>query len=435
MTRRIVIMGAAGRDFHVFNCCYRNDDRVRVVAFTATQIPYIDDRNYPAVLAGPAYPDGIPIHAEAELGELLDKEAVDEVVFSYSDVSHDYVEERRRLVESRGLKFSVFDVDATMLVSRRPVIAVCATRTGCGKSQTSRRIAAILLEHGKRVAVVRHPMPYGDLARQAVQRFASLDDLERHACTVEEREEYEPHLRRGSVVFAGVDYAAILAAAEQDADVIIWDGGNNDTPFFRPDLWITVTDPHRAGHELEYFPGDSNFRRADIILINKTDSAGKESVSAVADNARRENPAAVIIRAESRLAIPDPAAIRGKRVLVIEDGPTTTHGGMAFGAGVVAAERSGAAALVDPRPWAAGEIATTFAAYPDTGPLLPAMGYGAAQLADLENTINAVDCDLVLIATPIDLAKLVRIQHPQQTIGYSLAESGDELATAVLRVA
>ena len=424
-------MGAAGRDFHVFNCCYRDKADARVVAFTATQIPHIANRVYPPELAGPRYPGGIPIHSEDELCRLIEDESIDDVVFSYSDVSFEYVDERQRFVESCGATFSVFDVDRTMLDAGKPVVAVCATRTGCGKSQTSRRVAELLREQGKRVVVVRHPMPYGDLARQAVQRFASMADLDRHECTVEEREEYEPHLRRGVVVFAGVDYGAILAAAEQDADVIIWDGGNNDTPFYRPDIWITVTDPHRAGHELEYFPGATNFRRADIVLINKIDSASKEDVAIVEANARRENPGATIVHAASHLAIPDPTAIEGKRVLVIEDGPTTTHGGMTFGAGVIAAQRSGAAALVDPRPWAVGEIAATFSAYPDTGPLLPAMGYGAQQLADLAATVNAVDCDLVLIATPIDLARLIEIRHPQQTIAYSLAESGNALADAI----
>ena len=435
MTSNIVILGAAGRDFHVFNCCYRDNADVRVAAFTATQIPYIDDRAYPPILAGPRYPDGIPIRKEDELLEILQHEAADEVVFSYSDVSHRYVDERRRLVESAGVRFAVFDVDATMLTAGKPVIAVCATRTGCGKSQTSRRIAKLLLQQNKHVVAVRHPMPYGDLAQQVVQRFASRDDLDRHDCTVEEREEYEPFLRNGVTVYAGVDYAAILAQAEQEADVIIWDGGNNDTPFYKPDLWITVVDPHRAGDEIDYFPGDVNFRRADILLINKIDSASERDIALVEANAKRENPAATIVRAESRLVIPDAAAIAGKRVLAIEDGPTTTHGGMAFGAAVLAARRHGAQALVNPKQHAVGELAATFARYPDIGPLLPAMGYGEQQLHDLEATINATDCDLVLIATPVDLARLIRIDHPHQQRRYRLAEQGSALADAVTGVA
>ena len=424
VSSNILIMGAAGRDFHVFNCCYRDRPQFNVVAFTATQIPHIDDRQYPASLAGSQYPDGIPIHPEEELEELLRKHDVDEVVFAYSDVSLDYVDERRKKVEAHSIAFSTFDVDATMLRSSKPVVAVSATRTGCGKSQTSRRITQILSDRGKKTVAIRHPMPYGDLARQAVQRFASIDDLDLHDCTIEEREEYEPHLQNGIVVYAGIDYAAILAQAERDADVIVWDGGNNDTPFYEPDLWIVVTDPHRAGDGASYFPGHVNFERADVILINKIDSARKKDIETIEGNAARINPTARLARAESALDIPDPAAIAGKRVLAIEDGPTTTHGGMTFGAGVIAAQRSGAAELVDPRPWAVGEIAETFRAYPATGPLLPAMGYGDQQARDLEATINAVDCDLVLVATPIDLTRLINIKKPCQRIGYRLAENG-----------
>jgi predicted GTPase len=435
MTRRIVIMGAAGRDFHVFNCCYRNRPEYEVVAFTATQIPHIENRLYPSSLAGAQYPDGIPIRPEVELAMILRDHPIDEVIFAYSDVSHDYVDGRRELVESHGVNFSTFDVDATMLKSAKPVIAVCAVRTGCGKSQTSRRVAEILLDAGLRTVAIRHPMPYGDIAKQAVQRFATPEDLDRHECTVEEREEYEPHIEKGIVVYAGVDYAAILASAEKEADVIIWDGGNNDTPFYRPDLWITVTDPHRAGHELDYFPGHINFQRADLLLINKVDSAEPGDIDTIERNAATVNPNATIVRAASPLAVPDAAAIKGKRVLAIEDGPTTTHGGMAFGAGVLAARRAGAAELVDPRPWAVGDIAETFKTYPDTGALLPAMGYGDAQVRDLETTVNAVDCDLVLIATPIDLTRLIRIDKPHQRIGYSLSEIGDGLTQAVTRAA
>lgn len=428
-------MGAAGRDFHVFNCCYRDDTEADVVAFTATQIPHIEDRRYPASLAGTRYPDGIRIYPEEELAKLVAEYGVDEVVFAYSDVTLEYVDERRKKVESLGAAFSTFDIDATMLPSRKPVIAVCAVRTGCGKSQTSRRITHILKDLGKKTVAIRHPMPYGDLAKQAVQRFATFDDLDLNECTIEEREEYEPHLRNGVIVYAGVDYAAIMAEAEKEAEVIIWDGGNNDTPFYRPDLWIAVTDPHRAGHELAYFPGTANFERADLILINKVDSAGEESIEIVEANARKVNPDAIVVRADSPLDVPDPAAIKGKRVLAIEDGPTTTHGGMQFGAGVLAAKQNGAGELVDPRPWAVGEIAETFANYPQTGPLLPAMGYGNMQIRDLEATVNAVDCDLVLIATPIDLTRLISIDKPVMRIGYRLEEHGSGLVDAVKRVA
>jgi len=434
VSRKIIIMGAAGRDFHVFNCCYRDKPDFDIVAFTATQIPHIDDRRYPAALAGAQYPDGIRIHPEEELDDLLKNNKVDEVVFAYSDVSLGYVDAHRKNVEARGVSFSTFDIDATMLPSSKPMIAVCAVRTGCGKSQTSRRVTHILKDLGKKTVAIRHPMPYGDLASQAVQRFATFDDLDLHECTIEEREEYEPHLRNGVIVYAGVDYAAILAEAEKEADVIIWDGGNNDTPFYQPDLWITVTDPHRAGHELEYFPGTANFERADLILINKVDSSEEDSIKIVEANAARINPNAVVVRANSPLDVPDPDAIKGKRVLAIEDGPTTTHGGMPFGAGILAARQNAVGELVDPRPWAVGEIADTFKKYPDTGPLLPAMGYGEAQIRDLEATVNAVDCDLVLIATPIDLTRLITIDKPSMRIGYRLAEEGNEFVDAVTRV-
>jgi len=432
VSRKVIIMGAAGRDFHVFNCCYRDRPEFDVVAFTAAQIPHIDDRRYPAELAGSLYPGGIPIEPEEELEDLVRKHAVDDVVFAYSDVSQAYVDERRKRAEAAGARFAPFDIDATMLESKKPVIAVTAIRTGCGKSQTSRRVAAILRDAGRNVVAIRHPMPYGNLAKQAVQRFATMEDLDRHDCTIEEREEYEPHIRTGVIVYAGVDYAAILAEAEKEADVIVWDGGNNDTPFYRPDLWITVTDPHRVGDELDYFPGTANFERADLILINKIDSATSEQVRAVETNIERVNPNAVVVKARSPLDVPDPKAIRGKRVLAVEDGPTTTHGGMPFGAGVLAARQNGAAEIVDPRRWATGEIRETFERYPKTGPLLPAMGYGEQQVADLEATINAVDCDLVLIATPIDLTHLVAIDKPHMRIGYRLEEEGGGLVRAVL---
>lgn len=434
MRRNIVIMGAAGRDFHVFNCMYRDDADVNVVAFTAAQIPHIEDRRYPPELAGPLYPDGIPIVPEEELDALLEAHDVDEVIFAYSDVSNDYVARHRRAVESRGIAFSTFDIDASMLPSRKPVIAITAVRTGCGKSQVARRITDILRDLGLKTVAVRHPMPYGELVRQAVQRFASYADLQHNACTIEEREEYEPHIANGVVVYAGADYGAILAAAEQEADVIVWDGGNNDTPFYKPDLWICVADPHRAGDELRYFPGTVNFARADVILIGKVGHADPAAIEQVRENAARINPAAKVLLRHSPLDIPDPAEIAGKRVLAIEDGPTTTHGGMPFGAGVLAATTSGAAELVDPRPFAVGEIAETFEKYPDIGDLLPAMGYGDAQIRDLEATVNSVDCDLVLVATPIDLTRLIEIDKPFMRIGYSLQPEDGQLAALVEKV-
>jgi len=431
MACNLIVMGAAGRDFHVFNCCYRDNANYRVVAFTAAQIPHIEDRSYPGSLAGALYPDGIPIIPEEELDGRLAGNDIDEVVFAYSDVDFDYIDERRKLVEARNVRFSLFDVDATMLPSNKPVIAISAVRTGCGKSQVSRRITHILRDIDKTAVAVRHPMPYGNLAKQAVQRFETYEDLERHECTIEEREEYEPHIKNGVVVYAGADYAAILEQAEQEADVIIWDGGNNDTPFYKPDLWITVADPYRAGHELEYFPGTENFARADMILINKVGQASTESIEQIEANARKINPNALVLRRDSTLNVPEPELISGKRVLAIEDGPTTTHGGMPFGAGVVAARLHGAAELVDPRSCAVGEIAETFEKYLDIGPLLPAMGYGDAQIRDLEATVDAVDCDLVLVATPIDLTRLIDIKKPHMHIGYRLASDDGALAEAV----
>ncbi|MGI9223582.1 MAG: cyclic 2,3-diphosphoglycerate synthase [Woeseiaceae bacterium] len=434
MSRRVIIMGAAGRDFHLFNCCYRDNADFEVLAFTATQIPHIDDRRYPASLSGALYPDGIPIHPEEELEDLLAGNRVDEVVFAYSDVHLDYVEERRQRVESHGVGFSTFDIDASMLPSSKPVIAISAVRTGCGKSQVSRRITDILRELGQKTVAIRHPMPYGDLARQAVQRFETYEDLKTHECTIEEREEYEPHIDNGVIVYAGADYGAILAEAEKEADVIVWDGGNNDTPFYKPDLWITVTDPHRAGHELEYFPGTVNFERADIILVSKIGYADEDKIQVIESNAARLNPNAMLIRRKSPLHVPDPDAITDKRVLVIEDGPTTTHGGMPFGAGVLAAMENHAGELVDPRPWAVGEIEETYRKYPDIGDLLPAMGYGDKQIRDLEATVNAVDCDLVLVATPIDLTRLIDIEKPTMRIGYSLPADDGTLTAAVKRL-
>ena len=431
--RRIIIMGAAGRDFHLFNCCYRDNPEFSVVAFTATQIPHIDDRRYPSSLAGPLYPDGVPIVAEEELDDLLSGNDIDEVVFAYSDVHLDYVDERRRTIEAQNVAFSTFDVEASMLPSKKPVIAITAVRTGCGKSQVARRIVDILKELGKKTVAIRHPMPYGDLRKQAVQRFATYEDLERHECTIEEREEYEPHIDNGAIVYAGVDYAAILAQAEEEADVIVWDGGNNDTPFYKPDLWIVVADPHRAGHELEYFPGTVNFERADLILIGKIGYADAANIKAIEENAKKINPGARIVLRKSPLHVPDPDSIRDKRVLVIEDGPTTTHGGMPFGAGILAATENHAGEIVDPRPWAVGEIAATFEKYPNIGDLLPAMGYGDAQIRDLEATVNAVECDLVLVATPIDLTRLIDIDKPYMRIGYSLPAEDGALTEAVSR--
>ncbi|MBT8103187.1 MAG: GTPase [Gammaproteobacteria bacterium] len=434
MSRKVIIMGAAGRDFHLFNCCYRDQPDIEVVAFTATQIPHIDDRRYPAALAGAMYPSGIPIYPEEDLDELLAGKDIDEVIFAYSDVHSDYVDERRKMVESRGVAFSTFDTDASMLQSTVPLIAITAVRTGCGKSQVSRRITDILRELGKKTVVIRHPMPYGDLTKQAVQRFETYKDLDSHDCTIEEREEYEPHINNGVIVYAGVDYAAILAEAEKEADVIVWDGGNNDTPFYKPDLWIVVTDPHRAGHELEYFPGTVNFERADIILIGKVGYADESNIKVIEANARRLNPDATVLRRNSPLHVPYPDAITDKRVLVIEDGPTTTHGGMPFGAGVLAAMENHAGELVDPRPWAVGEIAATFEQYPEIGDLLPAMGYGDNQIRDLEATVNAVDCDLVLVATPIDLTRLIDIEKAHMRIGYSLPPDDGALTEAVKRI-
>ncbi|MAE28256.1 MAG: GTPase [Planctomycetes bacterium] len=431
MSHNILIMGAAGKDFHVFNTCYRDNAAATVVAFTATQIPHIDDRRYPSSLAGPNYPEGIGIYPEEELEALIAEHAVDEVVFAYSDVNEDYLAVRRALVEGAGARFSLFDVDATMIRSSKPVIAVCAVRTGCGKSQTSRKVVSLLRERGLNTIAIRHPMPYGDLAKQAVQRFATLEDMVAHDCTIEEMEEYEPHITNGAVVYAGVDYGAILAEAEQEADVILWDGGNNDTPFYKPDLWITVADPHRPGHELNYFPGTENFTRADLILINKVDTAEEAGTLEIEANASRLNPEATLVRAASPVSVADPSAIAGKRVLVVEDGPTMTHGEMKFGAGTVAARKWGAAECVDPRPWAVGEIAQTYEKYPDIGDLLPAMGYGEGQMRDLEQTIAAADCDLVLVGTPIDLARIIEIDKPHMRVGYDLDEEGSALIEAV----
>jgi predicted GTPase len=421
---RILILGAGGRDFHNFNTVYRDREGVRVVAFTAAQIPHIENRVYPAALAGRLYPNGIPIRPEEEFEALVRDQRVHQVVFSYSDVSHDYVMHMASRSHAAGASFVMLGPRQTWLESRVPVVAVTAVRTGSGKSQTSRKVSRLLREMGNRVVVVRHPMPYGDLTRQRVQRFARYEDLAAADCTIEEREEYEPHLDGGSVVMAGVDYAEILAAAEREADVVLWDGGNNDFPFFKPGLWIVVADPLRAGHESSYHPGETNFRAADVIIINKVDSAEPAQVEAVRRAAAQLNPRATVIPARSPISLDDPKAVAGRRVLVIEDGPTTTHGEMGYGAGVVAARTHGAAAIVDPRPYAVGELAETYARYPRTGPLLPAMGYGERQLRDLEATIRATPCDLVLVATPIDLRRIITIDQPAQRVRYELDEQG-----------
>jgi predicted GTPase len=430
---RVLIMGAAGRDFHNFNVAFRGDDRSQVVAFTATQIPDIAGRRYPASLAGPGYPDGIPIYEEQELPRLVAELAVDQVVFAYSDVSHGYVMDRASAVLAAGADFRILGPDATMLASTRPVVAVTAVRTGAGKSQTTRAVVTALAEMGLRAAVVRHPMPYGDLEQQVVQRFATYADLDRHRVTIEEREEYEPHLDAGSVVFAGVDYGQILAAAEAEADVVVWDGGNNDFSFYRPDLTIVVLDPLRAGHELSYFAGQVNLRLADVAVINKIDSATPEQLAAVKDSLARLNPRAQVLEAESVITVPDPGAVRGRRVVVVEDGPTLTHGEMAFGAGYVAAQRFGAAEVVDPHPYAVRSIAATYARYPTTGPVLPAMGYGAAQIEDLEETLNATPADLVLVGTPIDLGRVLEVNKPSLRVSYELKVVGDTSLADVLR--
>lgn len=417
-------MGAAGRDFHNFNVLYRDDKSYEVVAFTATQIPDIFGRKYPAALAGKLYPKGIPIYDESELLPMIAKNKIDEVVFSYSDVPFDYVMTHACMVNAAGAAFSLVGGEPTMVKSKKPVVAVCAVRTGCGKSQTTRRVCEVLQSMGKKVVAIRHPMPYGDLAKQACQRFATYADLDKHKCTIEEREEYEPHIDKGIVVYAGVDYEMILREAEKEADVIIWDGGNNDMSFYKADLYITVVDPHRPGHELSYYPGLTNLKLADVIVINKIDSARPDGIEMVRENIRSVNPSARVVDAASPLEVDDIKAILGKRVLVVEDGPTLTHGEMEYGAGVVAAEKFGCAELVDPRPYTVGKITETFKKYPDVGPLLPAMGYSGQQIKDLEKTINAVKCDTVVIGTPIDLRKIVKIKKPTVRVLYSLQEIG-----------
>ncbi len=430
--RRVVIMGAAGRDFHNFNVIYRDNEDYEVVAFTATQIPDIDGRKYPAELAGKLYPNGIPIHAEADLPALIKENNIDDVVFSYSDVPHEYVMHRASEVIALGANFVMLSGPDTMVKSKLPVVAICAVRTGSGKSQTTRRVSEILKAAGKKIAAIRHPMPYGDLVAQKVQRFASLEDLKKHDCTIEEMEEYEPHINAGNIIYAGVDYEAILRQAEEEADVILWDGGNNDLPFYKADLLIVVADPLRAGHETTYHPGETNLLLADVVVINKIDSADPDDVTDLRDSIRERNPNAIIIEAASPIAVEDPELIRGKKALVIEDGPTLTHGEMTYGAGIVAAEKFGAVDVVDPREFTVGTITDTFEKYPEIGLLLPAMGYGEEQMKDLEETIAKTDCDVVIIGTPIDLRRVIKIDKPSVRVTYDLQEIGKPDLQSVL---
>lgn len=433
--KNVIIIGAAGRDFHNFNTCYRDNENYNVVAFTAAQIPDIFGRKYPKELAGKLYPDGIPVYNEEDLAGLITKYNVDDCVFSYSDVTYQKVMSVSAIVNAAGANFILLGPRDTMIKSTKPVIAVGAVRTGSGKSQTSRRIIEILMQKGLKVVAVRHPMPYGDLVAQKVQRFASVDDLEKHKCTIEEMEEYEPHVVRGNVIYAGVDYEAILREAENDSsgcDIIVWDGGNNDFPFYKPDLMVTVTDPHRAGHELRYYPGEVTLRIADVVIINKIDSANPVDVETVRESIEQVNPSADVIDGASPIRVDNPELIRGKRVLVVEDGPTLTHGEMKIGAGIVAAKKYGASKLVDPRPFTVGKLSETFRLYPGIGTLLPAMGYGDEQLRDLESTINNSDCDSVIIATPIDLNRIIEIKKPSTRVYYDLQEIGEPNLTQIL---
>ena len=431
--KKVIIMGAAGRDFHNFNVYFRNNPSSKVVAFTATQIPDIEGRKYPAELAGKLYPKGIPIHSEADLTSLINEYKVDDVHFAYSDVAHEYVMNKASQVMAAGANFILLGPDDTMIKSRKPVVSVCAVRTGSGKSQTSRKVALLLKAKGRRVVVIRHPMPYGDLVKQKVQRFAAYSDLDKHECTIEEREEYEPHIDNGIIVYAGVDYGAILRQAEKEADIILWDGGNNDFSFYKSDLEIVVADPHRAGHERRYHPGETNFRRAKVIVINKMDTARKDQVDIVMTNIKSLNPAAVVIRANSKITVDDGGAIAGKRVLVIEDGPTLTHGGMKFGAGIVAAQKYGAAEIIDPRPFAVGSIKKTFEKYNHLDRVLPAMGYGDKQTEELDATIDRIDCDLIISATPIDLNRVITPNKKMLRVRYELEEIGSPTLKDVLK--
>jgi predicted GTPase len=424
MKRRVLIMGAAGRDFHNFNTFFRGNDDYEVVAFTATQIPDIEGRKYPAELAGENYPEGIPIFPEDNLDEIIKEKNIDEVVFAYSDVNYQYLMSKGSQVMAAGADFKMMGKNSTMLESDVPVIAVCAVRTGVGKSQTTRRVSDILNAMGKKVVVIRHPMPYGDLVAQSVQRYENYEDMEKNNCTIEEMEEYEPHIERGNILYAGVDYEKILREAEKEADVILWDGGNNDMPFYKPDLMITLVDPHRPGHELEYYPGEINLRLADVALINKVSTANPENIEKVRSNIQKTNPEATIVDAASPIFVENPEIIKNKRVLVVEDGPTLTHGNMKYGAGAIAARKFGAKELIDPRPFAVGSLKETFAKYDHLSDILPAMGYGKKQMKDLEETINNSDAEAVVIGTPIDLTKIIDIDKPHTRVRYELQEIG-----------
>ena len=431
--KNAIIMGAAGRDFHNFNVCFRDNSDYRIIAFTAAQIPDIEDRKYPPGLSGESYPDGIPIYPEEELSSLIKKHDVCEVFFAYSDVSHNYVMHKASQVHAAGASFTLLGPDETMIKSKLPLISVCAVRTGCGKSQTSRKIALLLKEKGKSVAVIRHPMPYGNLARQKVQRFATYEDMIEQKCTIEEMEEYESHIQKGIIVYAGVDYGAILEEAEKEADIILWDGGNNDFSFYRADLEIVVVDPHRAGHELLYHPGETNFRRAQVLVINKMDSAEKDKLDQLLDNIQKFNPDATIIRANSTISVPEGKDIAGKTVLVVDDGPTLTHGGMPYGAGILAATQYGASKIIDPRPYAVGSIKDTLQKYSHLDKVLPAMGYGKKQTDELAQTIDQADCDLVVSGTPIDLGRLIKTNKRILRVTYALEEIGSPNLKEVLK--
>lgn len=432
MIEKVIIMGAAGRDFHNFNVYFRGNRRYNVIAFTAAQIPGIEGRLYPPELSGPLYPQGIPIYSEGDLSQLIRQHSIDLVSFCYSDVPHVEVMHRASVVTAEGADFILLGATYTMLRSKKPVVAVCAVRTGSGKSQTTRKVCAVIKRLGKKVVVVRHPMPYGDLRTQVVQRFSSFEDFEKQHCTIEEREEYEPLVDEGIVVYAGVDYGLILEAAEEEADVLVWDGGNNDTPFYHPDVHIVLFDPHRPGHELSYYPGESNMLMADIAIINKVGTAAWENVEKVRDNIRRHAPRADVVYAESPVLVSHPELIRGKRVLVVEDGPTLTHGGMAYGAGVIAAREHGASEIIDPRPYAAGTIDEIYRRYPHIGPVLPAMGYSPGQIRDLEETINRADCDLVLFASPIHLTRILSLNKPTLRVRYEYKDHGQPLLEDLL---
>jgi len=421
---KVIIMGAAGRDFHNFNVYFKNNSNYEIVAFTATQIPDIAGRKYPAELSGPLYPEGIPIYSEEELPDLIKEKQIDQVILAYSDLPHQYVMNKASVVLASGADFRLMGPKSTMLKSNLPVVSICAVRTGCGKSQTTRKVTDILKKKGYKIAVIRHPMPYGDLREQIWQRYENYADLDRYNCTIEEREEYEPHLDRGNILYAGVDYQEILKRAEKDVDIIVWDGGNNDLPFYKSDLHIVVTDPHRAGHEMTYYPGEANLRMADVVVMNKIDTADSDKINQLRENIHQLAPEAILIEAASPLTVDNPELIRGKRVLVVEDGPTLTHGEMKFGAGIVAAQKYGAKEIVDPRPYAIGTIKDTYTKYPGIGTLLPAMGYGKKQIQELEDTINAVDCDIVIIGTPIDLSRIIKINKKSIRVKYELQEIG-----------